>query len=90
MKKRIRVDWEKEIQKTERIRMKGIYTSIFGFALAAVFLFGASRINDDASMFSPVIIIGCLLAATLILVFTLKRRAENLKKIREEENYKSE
>ena len=90
MRKRVRVDWEKEIQKTERIRMKGIYTSIFGFALAVIILFGASQVNDGASVLTPILSVGCLLAATFIIVFTLKRRAEKLKKIKEEEDYKSE
>jgi len=79
-----RIDWEKEIQKTEEIRMKGFRTSIFGFVIASVFLLGASRINESASVFPALIMIGCFLAATIILIFTL-RRAAKVKKIRDEE-----
>jgi phosphotransferase system glucose/maltose/N-acetylglucosamine-specific IIC component len=85
MRKRKRIDWEKEMQKTEDIRMRGFRTSVFGFVIAVMFLLGASRVNKDASVFSVVIMIGCFLAAIVILIFTLKRRAAKLKKIRDEE-----
>jgi len=91
MRKRNRIDWEKEMQKTEDIRMRGFRTSIFGFAIAVLFVFGASRINEEASVFPAVIMIGCFLAAIVVLVFTLRRRATKLKKIRDmehEEQYK--
>jgi hypothetical protein len=90
MSKRKRVDWEKELQKTEEIRMKGFRTSIFGFVIAVLFIFGVSRINDSASIFPLVITIGCFLAATIILVLTLKRRSQKLQETRSEENKESE
>ncbi|MCL2146580.1 MAG: hypothetical protein FWH52_02110 [Synergistaceae bacterium] len=84
--RRNRVDWEKEMHKTEEIRMRGFKTSILGFAIAVLFLFGASRINSDASFVSHIIMIGCFIAATIVLVFTLKRRAKKLKQMRDEEH----
>jgi hypothetical protein len=90
MNKRKRVDWEKEMQKTEEIRMKGFRISILGFAVASLFLFGASRINSGASLLSPMIMIGCFLFATVVLVFTLKRRAGMSKKTKDEGNSESE
>ena len=89
MRKRKRVDWEKEMQKTEEIRMRGFRISLLGFAVASLFLFGVSRINRDSSMLSYVIMIGCFLAATTVLVFTFKRRADKLKRLRDEENEES-
>jgi membrane protein implicated in regulation of membrane protease activity len=89
MRKRKRVDWEKELQKTEEIRMKGFRMSLLGFGVAALFIFGASRVNDEAPIFSYVTMIGCFIAATIVLVFTL-RRAAKLKKTREEEDKESE
>ena len=83
--RRKRVDWEKEMRKTEEIRMRGFKISILGFAVAVLFLFGASRINNDASFVSQAIMIGCFLSATIVLVFTLRRRAKKLKQIRDEE-----
>jgi len=84
--RRNRIDWEKEIQKTEEIRMRGFKTSTLGFILAAMFLFGASRVNTDASLTSHAIMIGCFFSAVVFFVFTLRRRAEKLKKLRDEEN----
>ena len=84
--RRKRVDWEKEIRKTEEIRMRGFKISILGFAIAVLFLFGASRINTDASFISHTIMIGCFIAATIVLVFTLRRRAKKLEQIRDEEH----
>jgi hypothetical protein len=84
--KRKRIDWEKEIKKTEEIRMRGFRTSILGFIVAVLFLFGASRVNADASLIPHAIMIGCFFAAVIVLVFTLRRRAEKLIKIRDEEH----
>ena len=89
MRKRKRVDWEKEMQKTEEIRMRGFRTSLLGFGIATLFLFGASRVSQDSTIFSHVIMITCFFTATIVLVFTLKRRAEKLKKTRDEENEES-
>ena len=92
MKRRKRVDWEKEMQKTEVIRMRGLRTSLLGFAVAVLFILGAYRMNtnEEASLFPYVTMIGCFLAATIVLVFTLRRRAKKLKKTRDEENEESE
>jgi len=84
--KRKRIDWENEIQKTEEIRMRGFRTSILGFIVAVMFLFGASRINQDASVISNAIMIGCLFAAVVVLVLTLRRRAAMLRRMKEEEH----
>jgi Ca2+/Na+ antiporter len=84
--KRKRVDWEKEMRKTEEIRMRGFKISILGFAVAVLFLFGASRINNDTSFVSHAIMTGCLIAATIVLVFTFRRSAKKSKQLRDEEN----
>ena len=90
MSRRKRIDWEKEMQKTEEIRRRGFMTSILGFVAAALVIFGASRINNDESILRPVVMVGCIFAAIIILVFTLKRRAKRMKKIRDEGNKESE
>jgi len=92
MRKRKRVDWEKEMQKTEAIRMRGFRISILGFAVAALFILGAYRMNtnEGASVLPHLTMIACFFAATVVLVFTLKRRSERLKKIRDKENEESE
>ncbi|MBQ3394825.1 MAG: hypothetical protein IJG55_00670, partial [Synergistaceae bacterium] len=41
--RRKRVDWDAEIQKTEKICRKGILMSILSFAMAAAFIFGMSK-----------------------------------------------
>ncbi len=40
---RKRVDWDAEIQKTEKIRRKGIFMSVLSFAMAIAFIFGMSK-----------------------------------------------
>ena len=43
MRERKRVDWDKEIEKTEKIRRKGLFMSALSFAMAVAFIFGMSR-----------------------------------------------
>ena len=40
---RRRVDWDEEIRKTERIRRRGLFTSLLSFAVAAAVLIGVNR-----------------------------------------------
>ena len=40
---RKRVDWDAEIQKTEKIRRKGLLMSILSFGMAIAFIFGMTR-----------------------------------------------
>ncbi len=50
--KRKRVDWDAEIQKTERIRRKGILMSALSFAMAIAFILGMSK-STGASIEIP-------------------------------------
>ena len=43
MRKRQRVDWDAEINKTENIRRKGLFMSILSFGMAIAFIFGMTR-----------------------------------------------
>jgi len=90
MNKKNRVDWEKELRKTEEIRMKGFRVSIFGFVVAILFIFGVSRINNSVLLYPFLIVIGCFLAATTVLVYTFKRKSVDSKKSRSEGNKESE
>ena len=74
------------MKKTEEIRMRGFRTSVLGFMAAILFILGAIRMNEDVTSFFPTIImIGCFLAATAAFVYTLRKRAERLKKQRDGE-----
>jgi len=86
MKRKNRIDWDKELQKTERIRMNGFKLSLLGFGVAVLFLLGAGHLNEEIPVFSYAILIGCFLMATVIIVLTLKRRAVKLRKMSDEEN----
>lgn len=90
MNRKKRVDWEKELRKTEEIRMRGFRTSMFGFIVAILFIFGVSRINEHTFPYPIVTIVGCLFAATLVLVFTLKGKSMKSKRTTDDGNKESE
>lgn len=85
MRKRNRIDWEKELRKTEQIRTRGFHMSVLSLLLAVAFLFGASKMNGGISVYPYLIMGGCFLAAVVVLVLTLRRRAEKQRKQKEME-----
>ena len=86
MRKKKRIDWDKELQKTEEIRMKGLRISILSFAFAVLFIFGVSRLNKEVSPFPYITLIGCFVAATVLIVFIFKKRASKHKITQDEDN----
>ena len=83
-RQRRRVDWDEEIRKTERIRRKGLFVSVLGFAVAAICIFGANRIgNAGADLTRKIIFALCFVLSFLVLRITLRRR-ERLRREREE------
>ena len=81
---RKRVDWDAEIQKTERIRRRGLALSFLSFAVAAAVIIGAGRAGGaELGLPRRVLSVGCLILACLMLRAVLKRRAR-LRREREE------
>ena len=73
---RRRVDWDEEIRKTERIRRRGLFTSLLSFAVAAAVLIGVNRTGGvDISVPRRVISIACIVVACFVLRVTMRHRA---------------
>ncbi|MCR5347573.1 MAG: hypothetical protein K6E38_07335 [Fretibacterium sp.] len=74
--RRQRVDWDAEIQKTERIRRRGLIMSGVSFAVASAFIIGVWRMGgEDIALPRKVISVLCLAAACLVFRAVLKHRA---------------
>ena len=70
---RRRVDWDEEIRKTERIRRRGLFTSLLSFAAV---LIGVNRTGGvDISVPRRVISIACIVVACFVLRVTMRHRA---------------
>ena len=83
-RERRRIDWDEEIQKTERIRRKGFFISLLGFGIAGVFIFVAKHRADlGVELIRKIIFAVCVILSMLILRITLRRR-ERLKRERQE------
>ena len=77
--RRRRVDWEKEIEKTERIRRRGFGYTVGGFILAMFWMFGAKHMGGNLPI-GPVILSFIFIAAGTMLFFTLLARRKRKKK----------
>jgi len=85
-----RVDWDEELRKTERIRRKGLFISVLGFAVAVVFILGAGGLSSGEIGVSRKFIFAlCVLFTTFIVKLAWGRR-ERLKRQREEEEQERE
>ena len=81
---RQRIDWDAEIEKTERIRRRGFVMSFLSFAVAAAVIVGVNRMGGvDIDLPRRVISVACIVLACLVLRATLRRR-ERLRRQREE------
>lgn len=69
---RKRVDWDAEIQKTEKIRRKGLFMSILSFGMAIAFIFGMTRytgINVEIPrtvLFAVVFCVSCIIFRAVV------------------------
>lgn len=86
---RKRVDWDAEIQKTEKIRRKGILMSAVSFAAACAFIFGMSKFTgapDESGFSFSVEIPKAFLFAVLFVVSFVIFRAIVKNRKRKKEN----
>ena len=81
---RKRIDWDAEIEKTERIRRRGFVMSFLSFAMAAAVIIGVNRVGGvDISLPRRVLSVACIVMACLVLRATLRHR-ERLRRERQE------
>ncbi|MBQ3694189.1 MAG: hypothetical protein IJP97_04530 [Synergistaceae bacterium] len=79
--RRKRVDWDAEIQKTEKIRRKGILMSILSFAMAAAFIFGMSKsTGNDIKIPGTVLIAVIFCVSCFVLRAVMKYRSKRRKR----------
>ncbi len=83
-RERRRVDWDAEIEKTERIRRRGFVMSFLSFAMAAAVIIGVNRVGGiDIGLPRRVLSVACIVMACLVLRATLRHR-ERLRRERQE------
>ena len=73
-----RVDWDKEIEKTERIKRRGIIMSVISFCVAIAFIFGINKFsNFDNNIEIPksVLLAACFVVSCIILRAVIRHRA---------------
>lgn len=76
--RRKRVDWDEELRKTERIRMRGFGFTAAGFILAFFWLLGARQIQKGIS-FMPMLF-SIIMAACGVFLFFIIMYKKNSKK----------
>ena len=65
-----RVDWDKEIEKTERIKRRGIFMSVLSFCVAVAFIFGInkfSNLDNNIEIPKSVLLAACFVISCIIL-----------------------
>lgn len=69
---RKRVDWDAEIQKTEKIRRKGLFMSILSFGMAIAFIFGMTRYTGASVeiprnvLFAVIFCVSCIVFRAIV------------------------
>ena len=87
-RKRRRIDWDEEVRKTERIRRKGLFVSMLGFVVAALFIFGTNRAGVDFADVSRKFIFALCFLLSMFLMRAVWRRRERLRHEKQEEEQK--
>ncbi|MBQ7155621.1 MAG: hypothetical protein IJR85_08730 [Synergistaceae bacterium] len=74
MQKRKRVDWDAEIQKTEKIRRRGLFMSIFSFGMAVAFIFGMSRYTGASIEIPRSVLLAVLFCVSCVVLRIIMRK----------------
>jgi thiosulfate reductase cytochrome b subunit len=72
--KRKRIDWDEELKKTERIRVKGFRYTAAGFALALFWLLGARYIQREISFAPMLLSVFLVIVGVLLFILVLRRK----------------
>ncbi|MBQ7543595.1 MAG: hypothetical protein IJT02_01480 [Synergistaceae bacterium] len=73
---RKRVDWDAEIQKTEKIRRRGLFMSILSFGMAVAFIFGMSRFTGASVEIPRSVLFAVLFCVScVVLRIIMKKRS---------------
>lgn len=84
--RRKKIDWDAEIEKTERIKRRGFLMSGLSFGLACVLIFGMSRATGaEIEIPKAVLMAVCFFVSCVIFAIVMKHRAEKKNKANENE-----
>jgi hypothetical protein len=74
MQRRKRVDWDAEIQKTEKIRRKGLFMSVLSFGMAVAFIFGMSRYTEASVEIPRSVLFAVLFCVSCVVLRVIVRK----------------
>ena len=77
--RRRRINWDEEVQKSERIRMKGLRSTIVGSLMSFLLLVAARKVNPSWSPGTGILSF-LLIAIAIVLAITLFFRLSRRKK----------
>ncbi len=77
--RRRRINWDEEVQKSERIRMKGLRSTIVGCLMSFLLLVAARKVNPSWSPGTGILSF-LLIAIAIVLAITLFFRHSRRKK----------
>ena len=77
--RRRRINWDEEVQKSERIRMKGLRSTIVGCLMSFLLLVAARKVNPSWSPGTGILSF-LLIAIAIVLAITLFFRLSRRKK----------
>ncbi len=85
--RRKKIDWDKELEKTEKIKRRGFFMSGLSFALACVLIFGMGKATGaEIEIPRAVLVTVCFFVSCVIFGVVMKRRSKKKNKSQEQEN----
>ena len=85
--RRKKIDWDAELEKTEKIKRRGFFMSGLSFALACVLIFGMGKAADaEIEIPRSVLTAVCFFVSCVILGVVMRRRSKKKNKSQENEN----
>jgi hypothetical protein len=72
--RRKRIDWDEELKKTERIRLKGFRFTAAGFVLVLLWLLGVRQIQKEIPILPMLFSFFLVISGVLLLIIVLRRK----------------
>ena len=82
--RRKKIDWDAELEKTEKIKRRGFFMSGLSFALACVLILGMSRATEaEIEIPRSVLTAVCFFVSCVIFGVVMRRRAKKKQEAKE-------
>ncbi len=72
--RRKRIDWDEELKKTERIRLKGFRYTAAGFVLVLFWFLGVRQIQGEISFLPMLFPFFLVISGVLLFILVLRRK----------------